>query len=275
MIDAQASAPAATRVAREADASGVGSLLPKVLPHFVFVAILLGAWELISGTLMNPFWISKPSLITRAFAEWFSTPAFWGHLGMTMTEVGLGFLLGAIGGVVVGFILTEMRRGGEFLDPYMAALYGVPKTALAPLFILWFGIGLGSKIMMAGIMVFFIVFFNTMAGLKAVELELINMARVVGASRYEILTKIKFPYAFPYVMTGIKVGLPTGLIGAIVAEFISSNQGIGYLIVRSSMMFDTASVFAGIIVLAVIVFALNEILARVERHVLRWRPKAE
>ena len=144
----------------------------------------------------------------------------------------------------------------------------------APLFILWFGIGLGSKVAQAAIMCFFLVLFNTIAGLRAVDPELINMARVVGSTRLQILTKIKIPSAFPYIMTGIKVGLPNALIGAIVAEFISSNHGVGYLIMRASMSFDTAGLFAGIIILATVVFILNRVLVRVERHVLRWRPEA-
>jgi NitT/TauT family transport system permease protein len=246
----------------------------RLAAHVGFVALVFGVWETVSGSLVNAFWVSKPSLIGGTLAEWLVGREFWRHFGITMTEVLNGFALGVVTGVVAGFVLSELPRIGKFLDPYMAALYGIPKTALAPLLILWFGIGLGAKVMLAGIMVFFLVFFNTAAGLRAVDPDLVNMARVAGASRAQILSKIKFPFAFPYVMTGIKVGLPTGLVGAIVAEFISSNQGVGYLIVRSSMFFDTAGVFAGVIVLAVTVFVLSEILARIERHVLRWRPEA-
>jgi NitT/TauT family transport system permease protein len=246
----------------------------RIAAHVCFVGLVFGVWETVSGSLVNSFWVSKPSLIAGTLAEWFAGRDFWRHFGITMTEVLNGFALGVVTGVLAGFVLSELPRVGKFLDPYMAALYGIPKTALAPLLILWFGIGLGAKVMLAAIMVFFLVFFNTAAGLRAVDPDLVNMARVAGASRAQILTKIKFPFAFPYVMTGIKVGLPTGLVGAIVAEFISSNQGIGYLIVRSSMFFDTAGVFAGVIVLAVTVFVLSEVLARIERYVLRWRPEA-
>jgi sulfonate transport system permease protein len=261
-------------VAPEPDRVEVGRLAWRVAAHVGFVVFLFGSWELLSGRVIHSFWVSKPSLIAGTLVEWFAGREFWRHFGITMTEVLTGFALGVASGVVLGFLLSELPRVGKFFDPYMAALYGVPKTALAPLLILWFGIGLGAKVMLAAIMVFFLVFFNTAAGLRAVDPDLVNMARVAGARRTQILTKIKFPFAFPYVMTGIKVGLPTGLVGAIVAEFISSNQGIGYLIVRSSMFFDTASVFAGVIVLAGTVFVLNEVLARIERYVLRWRPEA-
>jgi NitT/TauT family transport system permease protein len=224
--------------------------------------------------LIRPFWVSKPSQIAGTLLEWVTTAEFWGHLGITMTELSLGFLVGTAAALTTGFLLGEFRRAGNFFDPYLSALYGIPRTALAPLFILWFGIGLGSKITQAAIMCFFLVLFNTVAGLRAVDPELINMAVVVGSTRLQILTKIKLPSAFPYIMTGIKVGLPNALIGAIVAEFISSNEGVGYLIVRASMVFDTASLFAGILVLAAIVFVLNHVLVQVERYVLRWRPEA-
>jgi NitT/TauT family transport system permease protein len=277
------------RLPRDPDSVGVGAGQParppledaesrgaawRVAVHVCFVVLVFGVWETISGSLVHSFWVSKPSLIAGTLAEWFAGRDFWRHFGITMTEVLNGFALGVVTGVVIGFVLGELPRIGKFFDPYMAALYGIPKTALAPLLILWFGIGLGAKVMLAAIMVFFLVFFNTAAGLRAVDPDLVNMARVAGASRAQILTKVKFPFAFPYVMTGIKVGLPTGLVGAIVAEFISSNQGIGYLIVRSGMFFDTAGVFAGVIVLAVTVFVLSDILARIERHVLRWRPES-
>lgn len=246
----------------------------KLAQHAVFIALFFGLWEAVSEWIVGPFWISKPSLIVKVLVKWATSAEFWGHFMVTLTEVAYGFGLGVATGVLAGFVLGELPRLGRFLDPYLAALYGVPKTALAPLFILWFGIGLGAKVAMAGIMVFFLVFFNTAAGLRSVDRDLINMARVAGASRGQILRKVKLPFAFPYIITGVKLGLPTGLIGAIVAEFISSNQGIGYVIVRASMFFDTASVFAGVIVLAVTVLALNEVLVRIERYVLRWRPEA-
>lgn len=244
------------------------------LRHGLFILGFLGVWEWASGRLIKPFWVSKPSRIAAALAEWLPTLEFWEHLGTTVSELCLGFVLGTSLALVIGFVFGEFRRVGEFFDAYLAALYGVPRTALAPLFILWFGIGLGSKVAQAAIMCFFLVLFNTIAGLRAVDPELINMARVVGGTRLQILSKIKVPSAFPYIMTGIKVGLPNALIGAIVAEFISSNHGVGYLIVRASMSFDTAGLFAGIIILATVVFILNRVLVRVERHVLRWRPEA-
>jgi len=256
------------------DGGGLANLAQVLAKHILFLTVVLGSWELASGRIIKVFWVSKPSLIGVALFEWLTSAEFYRHLSYTVTELLVGFFFGTIAAIVIGFILGEYRSLGDFFEPYMTALYGIPRSALAPLFILWFGIGIGSKIMQAAIMVFFVVLFNTIAGLRSVDPDLINMARVVGSNRMQVITKIKVPSAFPFVMTGIRVGLPNALIGAIVAEFISSNVGVGYLIVRASMLFDTARLFAGVIVLAAIVYALNEILVRVERHVLRWRPEA-
>ena len=273
-MDVETGAQAPVQAALEEGAEAPRSRVVNLFWHGLFVVAFLAIWEWASGRLIKPFWVSKPTKIAGSLIEWLGTAEFWEHLGTTVSELALGFLLGTGVALVIGFVFGEFRRIGEFFDAYLAALYGVPRTALAPLFILWFGIGLGSKVAQAAIMCFFLVLFNTIAGLLAVDPELINMARVVGSTRLQILTKIKVPSAFPFIMTGIKVGLPNALIGAIVAEFISSNHGVGYLIVRASMSFDTASLFAGIIVLATVVFALNRVLVRVERHVLRWRPES-
>lgn len=239
--------------------------------HALFLAVIFGLWELLSGPVVDSFWVSSPIAIADASIDWAQTAEFWTNLKVTMVEVLLGFVIGATG-IVLGFLLGEFRRADSFLDPYLTIGYGIPKTALAPLFILWFGIGLWAKVMMGAAMVFFLVLFPTIAGLRSVDPDLLNMARVGGASRLQVLTKVKIPTAFPYVMTGIKVGLPASLIGVIVAEYISSNEGIGYLLVRAGNFFNTAQLFAGILILALIVFLLNWLVVTVERYVLRWRP---
>jgi NitT/TauT family transport system permease protein len=141
-----------------------------------------------------------------------------------------------------------------------------PRSALAPLFILWFGIGVASKVAQAALMVLFMVFFNTYAGLRNVDEELVNTVRLLGATRLQLLGKVRIPAALPFILTGLKVSVPQALLGAVVAEFISSNKGIGYLIVHSTSQFDTAGTFAGILVLMVVVYVLNTGLGWVERQ---------
>ena len=183
----------------------------RLAQHALFLLAMFALWEAVSTFVAWPVLDQQADAHREGARE-------MGHrsrvlaslLRAALIEVAYGFGLGVAGGVLAGFMLGEIPRLGRFLDPYLAALYGIPKTALAPLFILWFGIGLGAKVAMAGIMVFFLVFFNTAAGLRSVERDLINMARVAGASRGQILRKIKLPFAFPYIITGIKLGLPTG-----------------------------------------------------------------
>jgi NitT/TauT family transport system permease protein len=156
-------------------------------------------------------------------------------------------------------------------DPYVTAVYCIPKIALAPLFIMWFGIGIESKIAMSGIIVFFLVFLNTYAGVREVNPLYLSALQVMGASPWQLLRYVVLPSAASWVLTGLKVSVPYALIGTVVGEFMSSNRGIGFLISQASGVFDTPGVFAGLIVLAVVGAAINGGLKRVERHVLRWR----
>lgn len=233
----------------------------------------LGMWQLLSDNFIDKFWISSPYDIFSTLVSWVSSGDFWFHLKITLYEIIVGFILGGAFGVALGFFLGHYELLGKIFDPILVASYGIPRSALAPLFILWFGIGLKSKIAQAAVMVFFVAFFNTFAGVKSVDIDFINVAKVLGANEKQIVKKIKFPAAFPFIITGLKVGLPMALIGAVVAEFISSNKGIGYLIMRSTGMFDTAGTFAGIFTLLVVVMIFNSVLNMFEKHILRWRPK--
>jgi len=236
------------------------------------IVAFLGMWQFLSLYVIDKFWISSPVDIFTTLIRWILSSDFWFHLNITLYEIVVGFILGGGLGVVLGFVLGQYELLGKIFDPLLVASYGVPRSALAPLFILWFGIGLKSKIAQAAVMVFFVAFFNTFAGVKSVDLDFINVAKILGANEKQIVRKIKLPAAFPFIITGLKVGLPMALIGAVVAEFISSNKGIGYLIMRSTGMFDTAGTFAGIFTLLFVVMIINALLNIVEKHVLRWRP---
>jgi NitT/TauT family transport system permease protein len=193
------------------------------------------------------------------------------HAGYTIEEAALGAIIGAVPAIVLPFALRRMPTVVAVLDPFMMGGYGAPKLALAPLFILWFGIGIESKIAMSGIIVFFLVFLNTYAGVREVNPLYLSALQVMGASPWQLLRYVVLPSAASWVLTGLKVSVPYALIGTVVGEFMSSNRGIGFLISQASGVFDTPGVFAGLIVLAVVGAAINGGLKRVERHVLRWR----
>lgn len=245
----------------------------RLLTHVVFLAAILGSWELVSGGLIDEFWISSPTSVFAALYKWIESGELLHNLSITLYEVLWGVALGTAVGTSLALVLSEVPRARGFLESYVTAAYGIPKSALAPLFILWFGIDLMPKVIMAAAMVFFLMFFNTSAGLKAVDRDYINLAKIAGASRLQTWRKIKVPSILPYWFAGLKLSVPMGLIGAIVAEFISSDVGIGYLILRASNYFDTASIFAAVLVLAVCVAVINFVIVQVEARLLRWRPK--
>jgi NitT/TauT family transport system permease protein len=157
----------------------------------------------------------------------------------------------------------------------MVGGYGAPKLALAPLFILWFGIGIESKVALVAITVFFIVYFSALAGIRALDAKLVKMALVVGANERDVARHIVFPGAVPYIFTGFRIAMPYSIGGAVIAELISSNRGLGYLIQLSAMNFDTIGVFVALVATALIVFLGNLSVNVIERWLLRWRPPSD
>src|SRR5689334_3908481 len=239
------------------------------------VVICLAAWEFASGRLIKPFWISSPSEIWRQLGEWIATGQLWLHVQVTLTETVMGFSFGALSGVAVGLALGLNRRLAAVLDPFIIAFYSLPKIALAPLFILWFGVGLTSKVVLATFVVFFLVFYNTYAGTLAVEAELVDVLRLMGARRGQIIRKVILPSALIWIFTGMKSSVPYALIGAVVGEMMASNKGLGYLIEAAAGQYDTGGVFAALFVLMIIATGLHELLKQSERLMLRWREEAQ
>jgi NitT/TauT family transport system permease protein len=237
----------------------------------VFVLFVLGLWELTAKLLQTEFWTSSPSSVVVALINWANSGELGNDLRVTLTAAGLGFVLGSIAGGLVGFVLGWIRRLGDLFEPFVLALYTLPKIALAPLFVLWFGIGLTNKIMFSAMLVFFMVFFTTYQGTRQVDRDLVENARLLGANRWAVWTKIAIPYASIWVFTGVRIGLPYALIGAIVGEFVAAEAGVGFRIKEATSYFDTGSVFAGLVILMFISVLLLGILKIIERRVLRWQ----
>ena len=186
-----------------------------------------------------------------------------------------GFFIGALPAALLPFALRRRPIVSAILDPFMVGGYGAPKLALAPLFILWFGIGIESKIALVAITVFFIVYFSTQAGVRALDAKLMQMAKVVGANERQLARHIVFPGAVPYIFTGLRIAMPYSIGGAVIAELISSNRGLGYLIQLGAMNFDTTGVFVALVATTCIVFVCNWSVDAAERRLLRWRPAAD
>ena len=236
----------------------------------VVIAIIV-IWQTVSGTLVDSFWVSKPSEILARLWRWISTGTLFGHLQVTFTEMMVGFLIGSVAGIALGMILGLNRFTAKLLDPFLIGFYSVPRIALAPLFILWFGIGLQPKIILSAVVVFFLVFMNTFAGVRDVDQELVDVLRVMGGRRDQIIWKVVLPSALAWVFAGLKISVPYALIGAVVGELVASNKGLGYLLSAASGQFDTTGVFAALLVLTIIGILINEIVNRAESFLLRWR----
>ncbi len=183
------------------------------------------------------------------------------------------YIIGASAGLLLGFALARVDLVFRIVEPFVVAFYGIPRIALAPLFILWFGLGITSKIAVATVMVFFIVLINTIAGIRAAPLPLLQVARVMGASEWDLQRKVIFPAATPFIIAGLQITVPQAMIGAIVGEFISSNRGVGHLISREAGLLDTAGLFAGIFSLLAVVLLMNQGITLLGNYLMRWNPK--
>ena len=242
-----------------------------LLAQVSLLAAVLGVWQFASGRLIDEFFISSPIAVIEKLRIWILDGTLWNSFQYTFQAMAGGFMIGSLTGFTVGFVLGRSPLLARLLDPFITAIYCMPKIALAPLLIMWFGIGLSSKVAMAALIVFFLVFLNTFAGVRDVQAVHLQAVRIMGASRWQELRFVVVPSAAAWVLTGLKVSVPYALIGAVVGELISSNRGIGFLIGQASGLFDTAGVFAGLIVLAFTGIALNSLLKRVETRALRWK----
>jgi len=244
-----------------------------LLGRLAFGAVFFLGWELSSGRIVDQFFVSKPSAIAASLWAMATKELLFYHLQFTVIEATVGYLIGAVAGLIVGFALARVEVVYRIVEPFVVGFYGIPRIALAPLFILWFGIGITSKIAVAAVMVFFIVFINTIAGVRSAPPQLLQVARVMGASEWDLVRKVIFPAATPFIIAALQITVPQAMIGAIVGEFISSNRGVGHLISRAAGWLDTPGLFAGIFTLLVVVLVMNLGINSLGAHLMRWNPK--
>jgi len=234
------------------------------------IAILF-VWQGVSGRLVDNFFISNPIDVGRRLAGWTLDGSIFMHLWATVFATTLGFTIGAVIGAVLGIWLGVSPFVSRLLNPYLNALNALPKVALAPLFVLWFGLGIESKVALAAVLVLFLVFLNTFAGVRQVDPDLIDGARLMRATRMQVITKVIVPSALSWLFAGLRVSVPYALIGAVLGEMIASNRGLGYLVQFSGAQFDTAGVFAVLIVIALLAIALNFVVDLGQNRMERWR----
>jgi NitT/TauT family transport system permease protein len=239
----------------------------------VLLVVGLALWQLgADAHVLDPGVVASPSSIWAHAVKWGLDGTLWFHSWITIEETVSGFVIGAAAGIILGFAIGRYRALAEILDPFILAVYSIPKVALAPLFLVWFGIGLQMKIILAAVTVLFIVFFNTLAGVRNVDGDLVDAVWLMGAKPRDILFKVVIPSAMGWALTGVRISIPYALIGAIIGELIASNRGIGYLVSSSASQYDTAGVFAALTVLTILAIALNAIVDVIDRRLSRWKP---
>jgi NitT/TauT family transport system permease protein len=238
----------------------------------IVMVVMLAIWQGLSAAF-GTYWIGSPWGVAARLASGVVSGEILRHASYTLLEATAGFLIGALPAAALPFALRRLPIVTAILDPFMVGGYGAPKLALAPLFILWFGIGIESKIALVAITVFFIVYFSALAGVRALDSRLVQMAQVMGADERDLARHIVFPGAVPYIFAGFRIAMPYSIGGAVIAELISANRGLGYLVQLGAMNFDTTGVFVALAATICIVFLGNWSVNAVERRLLRWRPR--
>jgi NitT/TauT family transport system permease protein len=231
--------------------------LSTLLARIVLVVLFVGAWELVSGWLIEPFYITSPSAVLRQTIKWINSGTLWYHLQFTLIELSLGYLLGAVTAVSMALVLGLLVFFYEVVEPLVLVLYSIPAIALAPLLIMWLGVGLLPKVLLTAFFVFFIIFMNTIRAIRNVDRGILKVAQTLGASRSAIINKVIVPAVLPYMLVSLGIAVPDAVVGAVVGEFIASYRGIAFLISMSSAKYNAAGVFSALIVLALVVVILN------------------
>jgi NitT/TauT family transport system permease protein len=256
------------RDAADAPISGISTWLWRL----GLIAALLLVWEFSAGSLFNEFWSSRPSLIGERLMVLFKTGEIWRHLDATVSEALLGLLLGALVGTLIGIALARYRRAATIVDPFVMGLYGLPRVALAPMFILWFGISLFAKVMMSFSMVVFVFILNVTEGIRTVDPDMVDLMRTMRAPKSYIMRKVTIPSIVPWLLASFRIGIGLSLVGAVVGELIGANRGLGWYVLRAGGQLDTTGVFTGLFILMLVAMIANQVIFQIERKLLHWRP---
>ncbi|MET8829725.1 ABC transporter permease [Streptomyces sp. NPDC004610] len=235
------------------------------------VLLILLVWQLISGRWIDYFLISNPIDVIAKLIEVSGDSEMHHHILITGQELVLGWSLGATCGAVLGWALGAVKVVGEILEPILNAINGIPKVALAPMMLLWFGLGIGSKIAIASMIVFFLVFFNVYSGMRNVPRPLVEVARAMGGSRLYVVRKVVVPSVAVPLFAGLKAGVSFAMIGVIAGEFISADEGLGYYSMTSTQQFDPAGLFAALVIIVAMVVLGSALIGVFEKRALKWQ----
>jgi NitT/TauT family transport system permease protein len=240
--------------------------------------IVFGGWQLFTQLkIVDSFFFGQPSGIAKQIWTWVqhgtNFGSIWLQIWTTMEEAIFGFLIGVAGGIVAGVLLGQVRFLSEVFSPYIKAVNALPRIVLGTLFIIILGLGISSKIVLAGFLVFFVVFFNAYQGVREVDGNLVNNARVLGASRMQVIRNVVFPSAMTWIIASLHVAFGFAVIGAIVGEVLGAQHGLGVLITDSGNNFNSDGIFAGMVIIGAIALIAEWLISALERRLLAWRPQ--
>lgn len=247
------------------------SILRVIGEYALSIGVFVAVWWIYVAVKDVPAYIlPAPPKVWRSLVEMFVEGTVYAHLWTTTYEVILGFVIGALGGIVLGYVFIKIDALKTMLMPYLIFLQTAPKIALVPLFVVWFGIGLVSKVVLIISMVLFPVLSGMMLGLESIPPDVRNLMKILKASKWQVFAKVEMQYSLPALFASLKVGIVQAVIGAIVAEWMSGKQGLGYILTYASSTYDTPMLLAGIIVTIVLGIVTYQIISVMEDKLLYW-----
>jgi NitT/TauT family transport system permease protein len=263
-------------VLREIAAQRRRAGLQRLIDRVLLTGAVLLFWELIVRVgWLQPFFISQPSRIIADLSSMFVSGYIFPHLALTLYEALVGLALGTLLGMALGFLAALSPRLADALQPLLVSFNSMPRIAIAPLFIIWFGFGAESKIALTAMVVFFVTFFNTFAGVRSVDPVLVNNIRAMGGSSGHVVQMVLLPVTWAWVFAALKTSISLALVSAVVTEFVGSMAGIGWIMTQASGSLNTTRLFSTMIILAIVGALLFAVVRWVEDHALRWRPNAQ
>jgi NitT/TauT family transport system permease protein len=246
--------------------------------QMLVAVVAIGLWyglttiPVFGRILLPPFFFSTPADVGSQIVAWFASGIIWKHLGITLLESLLAFVIGSTLGVLIGFWFARQPRLAAIFDPYVKMANALPRVVLAPIFALWLGLGIWSKVALGVTLVFFIVFFNVYQGVKEVSPTVLANGRMLGMSERQLMRHVFWPSALSWMFSSLHTSVGFAVVGAVVGEYLGSAAGLGYMIQQAEGTFDVAGVFAGMFVLSAFVIVIDVLVTMVEKRLLVWKP---
>lgn len=245
------------------------SAMPRMLSLIILVAFLL-LWEVAADRWVSSLFISRPSDVAATLVDWTRDGTLWRNVWATFSVSAVGFLLGGVAALAAGYALGVSKLWAAVFEPFITALYSLPKVAIIPLLIIWVGIGPKLAVVVSGLIVFLLLFYNTYYGIREVSPKLLDAMRVMGGSRWDLAVRVRAPSALVWVIVGLRISMPQALVGVVTAEILAGSEGLGYLVSYNAAQFNTAGTIGAITVLLIIGVFIDYVIRIFSHRALAW-----